>query len=326
MNVLVTGANGSLGSLMVARLKNAGHEPRALVRPRSDASELDAAGVLVARAAYDDDAALGAACAGVDAIVHCAGGGKARSVRDFYAANTDTTRALVRAALALPNGLKRFVLVSSLAAHGPARGGVPADEASGPRPISHYGKSKLAAELAVLGAKDALPVTILRPPAIYGPTDSRMVDLYRWARRGVLPMPSSGGLTSLVYSEDCVTAMMLTLEAAHESGSVYFVAEGVDYSHADLGRHIGRAMHRRQVIRVRVPILALRAAALASEAAGKVRGAAVVLTQDKVQDLRQRDQRCSAARLRRELGWAPDVTFSEGAALTARGYEARGWL
>lgn len=325
MKVLVTGANGSLGSLLVRRLALLGHAPRALVRPTSDGAELAAAGVDIVRASYVDAPGLATACTGVDAIVHCAGGGKARSVRDFYRANTDTTRALIAAARAVP-GLRRFVLVSSLAAHGPARGGVPADEASTPRPVSDYGKSKLAAERAVLGARGEFPVTILRPPAIYGPTDTRMVDLYRWARRGVLPMPGRGGLTSMVYSEDCVSAMVLSLEQAHESGSIYFVAEESEYSHDDLSLHIARAMGRRRALTIRLPIAAVSAAAVASEVAGKLRGAAVVLTRDKVKDLRQTDQRCSASRLRRELGWAPEVAFPEGAERTARGYEARGWL
>src|SRR5229473_1597583 len=168
MKVLLTGGSGFLGSWVAEQLAAEGHLVRALVRPASDRRALEKLpGVQFAPGAIEDRASLAPAVDGVDAIVHVAGIVKARRPADFFAVNTQGTRNLLDAALER-GGLKRFVYVSSLAAMGPSADGQPVHEGAEPRPVTHYGRSKLEAERSVMAASDRLPVTVIRPPLIYG--------------------------------------------------------------------------------------------------------------------------------------------------------------
>src|SRR5438105_10238363 len=170
MRVLLTGGSGFLGSFVAEQLAAEGHVVRALVRPRSERKVLDKLPrVELAPGAIEDRASLGAAVDGVDAVVHVAGIVKARRPAEFFEVNTQGTRNLLEAAMRRP--VPRFVYVSSLAAVGPSADGTPVPDDVEPRPVTHYGRSKLEAERAVLAAKDRLHVTVVRPPLIYGPRD-----------------------------------------------------------------------------------------------------------------------------------------------------------
>ncbi len=160
MRVLLTGGSGFVGSYVAEQLAALGHTVRALVRPRSDSKLLKTLNnVEFAPGAIEDRPSLDAAVRGVDAVVHVAGLVKARRPEEFFQVNAEGTKNLLAAAEAHAPGLRRFVYVSSLAAVGPSPDGKPVPDEASPRPVTHYGRSKLAAEQAVLGAKDRLPVT-----------------------------------------------------------------------------------------------------------------------------------------------------------------------
>lgn len=320
MRVLVTGATGFLGHHVVEALLARGHEVRALARESSRTEAIEALGASVVRGSFDDRASLRRA-AEVDAIVHAAGGGIVRSSADFYRGNTDTTRALLEVA---PSTLTRFVLVSSLAAHGPSRGPTPDDESMPDAPVSHYGRSKLLAEEAALACADRFAVTALRPPALYGPGEHRMVGLFRAAERGVVPMVHPSGKLSMLHGADCAAAIARALEVPHESGA-YFVAEPRVYGRREMAELIGRAVGRRVRV-LSVPPLAMRAIGAAAELAGKVRRRPVMLSRDKAADATQPHQSCDPSRARRLLAWSTMHDFEAGAREAYADYRRRGWL
>src|SRR5262245_4380662 len=111
MRVLVTGATGFLGHHVVERLGREGHEAVALVRPTSDTRRLGELGVRLVTGSLEDEGSLGPALAGVEAVVHCAGGGRAGGGADLFRQNAGTTAALLRATEASAPGLRRFVLI-----------------------------------------------------------------------------------------------------------------------------------------------------------------------------------------------------------------------
>src|SRR5205823_11876588 len=134
----------------------------------------------------------------------------------------------IGAAEARAPGLKRFVYVSSLSAIGPSADGKPVPDDAPPRPVTQYGQSKLAAEQAVLAARDRLPVTVIRPPLIYGPRDRETLAFFTSVRNGVLPMTGDGSNTlSVVYVADCASAVVRAVTATGaSSGRTYFVEDG----------------------------------------------------------------------------------------------------
>ncbi|MCC6877451.1 MAG: NAD(P)-dependent oxidoreductase [Sandaracinaceae bacterium] len=317
MRVLVTGATGFLGPHLLRALAERGHDLRVLARPSSDARALG--GVEVVRASFDDRAALEAAMRGAGAIVHAAGGGIATEVRAIYRANTGSTRALLRAA---PSSLRRFVLVSSLAAHGPSLADRPAREIDRDEPRSHYGKSKLAAEGIALGHRPRFDVVILRPPALYGPGEHRMAPLFRAAARGFVPMVHPHGTLSLLHGADCARAIAIATDHPAARGT-YYAAEPRAYGRREMAEHIGRALGRR--VRV-VPVApaALSIAGVANEIAARWTGAEPLLTGDKARDAGEPHQACDPTRLTSELGWRCEHDFERGAREALASYRERG--
>ena len=319
MRVLVTGATGFLGSLVVDVVLEAGHEAHALVRASSNCAALEERGVCVLRASLESGEGIAEALVGVDAVVHCAGGGRANNRSDFRRNNTTTTGVLLAAVKEHAPALHRFVLVSSLAARGP---GIPG-EATGP--VSEYGRSKLAAEELVLAAASRLPVTILRAPALYGPGDRRMLSLFRSVGAGFGVAPSSSQAISLLHGRDCARALLAIVQGRHESGRIYTVSDGSDSSAPQLIRAIAAA-RRRRVRVLSLPGWILRSVAVLAETWALLSGREVLVTRDKVADLIQPFWLCDSTAIAEELGWKPSIAIEAGLQETARWYLAQGLL
>ena len=326
MRVLVTGAAGFLGVALIDRLKRDGADPIAMVRASSRTSALEQRGVPTRVADLTSGEGVAAAVADVDAVVHAAGGGHVLDVASIHANNTGTTRTLLEAIATSNPNLKRFVLVSSLAAHGPSPDGAPRDPGSPPTPITHYGRAKAAAEAVTLDHKERFPVTIVRPPSVYGPGDWRMLPLYRAAARGWIPLPGPSRSASMIHVRDCVAALSAAATTPHPSGRIYFVEDGTPQATDAMARRIGRAVGRDRVRVVRIPAAVLRIVGALSEGVGRLRRRPVLLHRDKVRDLLQPHWVCDAASLRADLGWRPEVTFEDGVQETAASYRAEGLL
>lgn len=325
MRVLITGATGFLGSHLAELLVEEGHGVRALVRASSDTALLERLGVELAEASLEEGRGLFDAVDGVDAIVHGAGLVKARSVEEFRRVNVGGTSHLLEAARSV-DGLRRFVYVSSLAAHGFSDDGRPRAVDAEPRPVTHYGRSKLEGERLVLAAKEELPVSVIRPPAIYGPRDAEMFNFFKMvATRVQAFLGSPDNTLSLIWAPDCARAIRDMLVKEHPTGSVYFVEDGRVYTQSEFADIVARALDVRG-LKLSVPIALVRLAAVGSELYGKARNRAVMLTRDKVNELEQPYLVCSSEAIERDLGWRAEVQLEEGARRAVEWYREHGWL
>jgi 2-alkyl-3-oxoalkanoate reductase len=326
MNVLVTGASGFLGGWVAQHLAERGHTVRALVRKTSNKKHLETLkGVEFAEGAVEDKEAVFAAAKGVHAIIHSAGIVKARNEAEYNRTNVEGTRNLIEAARA-HGGLKRFVHVSSLEACGPSfdQRPVPCDQQ---RPVTAYGRSKLAAEKECVSRKDKLPVVILRPAAIYGPRDVEILEAFRAVRRRQYPVIGDGSMVaSYTFGPDCAKACIQAITADVPSGSAYFVDDGEPMSMARaMGEMLPDAVGTQPFVRFGIPFPVLRVASLGVEAYGKLRKKPVMLTREKVAMLAHHWV-CDSQRTREDLKWKPEMSFSDGLRLTAKWYEDNGWL
>ncbi len=329
MRVLLTGGSGFVGSYIAEQLAGQGHTVRALVRPSSDRTLLARLqGLEFALGAVERRESLGDAVKGCDAVIHCAGLVKARSPQEFFDVNTEGTKNLLEAAIAA-GGVQRFVQVSSLAAIGPSLDGKPVSDDAAPNPVTNYGRSKLAGEQAVLAAKDRVPVTVIRPPLVYGPRDRETLAFFTAIKKGTLPILGDGMNTlSVIYGPDCAAAIVKAVlqPAGAPSGRAWFVEDGNVYVWREALAEVEAVMGKRAFFRAGVPMWALKAAAAGSQLWGKVTNTAQMLTLDKVNELEQPHWVCSAEGARRELGWAPKVQWREGVKLAAEWYREAGWL
>lgn len=328
MTTLLTGGSGFLGSHIAEQLSRAGRKVRALVRKSSDTAFLRSLpNVELVEGAVDDLDSLVRAAAGVESIIHAAGLVKARSEREFVDTNTGGTKNALEAARRANGKLRRFVLVSSQAAGGPSADGEPVREASPPRPVTHYGRSKVLAEEAARAAKDDVPITVIRPPTVYGPRDREVLAFFKAVKAGVLPvMGSTSKRISVIYGGDAASACIRALDADVPSGSTYFVEDGRTRTFSDLVLGIEAALGKRAWLRFPLPRGVIEVAAMGSELYGRVSNKAVMLTRDKCNELFAPHWVCDATPARRDLGWEPSVSFEEGARITADWYNAAGWL
>ena len=326
MKVLVTGASGFLGSHIAERLAADGHSVRLLLRHTSSREWL-AFPHEIALGDVTDAESLRAAVSGVDSVVHSAGLVKARSEVEFSRVNADGTGKLLRAVEANAPKIKRFVHLSSLAAHGPSPDGRPRAPDAPPNPITAYGRSKLAGENLVRRSSIAPRCVIFRPPAVYGPRDPALVPLFQLAGFRVAPLLMGGrNRLSIIYGQDAARAIALATTAeAPVGGNIYTLEDGAVHTWRDLLAAVETALGS-PALHLNCPQWSFYGAALASEAFGLLTGRAVSLTREKVREMAQDHWVCDSEALRRDLGWSPSVGIKQGARLTGDWYRSHGWI
>lgn len=229
--VLVTGANGFVGSKLVTVILERGWFCRALVRARSNSLPHSVEQV-VAGDFSSGSTEIAEACSGVHSVIHLAGRAHKKGENDARAAYTRDNVAVTRslAAACAANGVRRFVYVSSIKVYGDGSRQVAIDENTPPDPTDAYGETKLLAEAAAQEAvrTSRTEVLIFRPPLIYGPgVKANFLKLMSLVHRGV-PLPFKGvrNLRSLIYVRNFADVLAHSLGVAARTGDVYLVSDG----------------------------------------------------------------------------------------------------
>lgn len=323
MRTLVTGATGFVGSHLVPALVKRGEDVRCLVRPTSDRRWLANHSVEFVFGDVSQPEACHEAVRNVDRVFHLAGLTKALRRDDFFAVNVGGTANLLAACAAQPNP-PRIVVVSSLAAAGPARDGLPAEDAPC-APITPYGESKLEAEALAAKWKDSVPITIARPPMIYGPHDRESLTLFRLAKLGLrLTVPGERRLSYIEVS-DLVRGLLLAAETPQAIGRTYYLASPAPCQLGELLRLVASTVSRLNVA-VPVPPPLILGAGLASGWFAHVRRRPHIFDRYKARDMVARHWVCSARRAEEELGFRALVPLDVGLRRTADWYRQQKWL
>jgi nucleoside-diphosphate-sugar epimerase len=322
MRTLVTGATGFVGSHLAEALRRRGDEVTALARSSRKAAALAPLGVRVVPGDLHDREALACAVEGADIIYHVAGVIAARNEAEFLAANREGTRHLLAAAEAASVG--RFVLVSSLAAAGPAPHGRPRVGTEVAQPVTAYGRSKLAAEAVV--TRSRVPWTVVRPPMVYGPRDQEVLKVFRLARLGIVPVLGDGTQElSAIYGADLALALIAAGTSPTTVGRTYFACHTEIFTAEALGRAVGAAMGRSPMI-LRVPSPIGRSALRLTETAARLAGRTTILTVDKANEFYQTGWTADPSSLTRDTGWTANSNLETGLAETYAWYRGAGWL
>ena len=269
--ILVTGANGFVGSHLVEALLQKGAKVRCLIRETSDLKYIEGLDVDYVFGDLRDLSTLFPAVRKVDYVFHLGGRTKISEREDIFNANALGTKNLICACLENAPKLKRFIYVASQAVMGPSYNGRALNESDPPRPVSLYGKSKLAGEQPVLSYRDRVPITIIRPPSVYGPRDKDFYELFKLVHMGINTILGiRNRYISMIYIKDLIHGLILAAESKKAVGQTYFLASDPRVGYHEIGQYAAEAMNR-QTLMLRVPVLAFGIAVLGI--AGRVRTA-----------------------------------------------------
>jgi nucleoside-diphosphate-sugar epimerase len=323
--VLVTGANGFVGSHICEALLEDGYTVRALVRKTSDLTNIKDLQLNLVYGDICSPETLTAAVTGVAVVINNAGLIKAKDPRDFRRVNCGGTENIIEAVRRHNPGLTRLVHISSTAASGPAPDDCPINEEYRPSPLTEYGRSKLAAEQAILANKADVPSTILRPSAVYGPRDKEMYSFFKAIKFGIKPLFGDGeNYINFTYVKDLAQAVVKAISTSSVSGSIYFVAERQAYAYREAGTIISSILKNRTItLRVPGPILGL--AGIVSDGIARLRGKASVFTKDKAKEILAKHWLFDTSKIEQEMGFCA-TDFRTGAGETIAWYKERGWL
>ncbi len=324
---LVTGAPGFVGGHLVRELLGRGTRVRCLVRRAGVPEALAGLDVELVEGDVTKPSTLAAAVAGVDEVYHLAARLTAIRERDMLETNVRGTRNLLEAARA-SSRLARFVHCSSLAVAGPCGAdGRPVVESTPCGPVTWYGRSKALAERAVLAfAAAGMPVTIVRPPVVYGPRDRGLLSVFQSVSRGVRPVlgrrPKS---YSWVYGPDLAEALVVLGRHPATVGRTYFAGHERAAPMEEFLDAVASALGRR-TFALRVPESTVALLATASDLLAQATGSPGMLTRDKVHELRPTAWVCSSEAAARDVGWRATTPLAEGVGATVRWYREAGWL
>ena len=323
MNILVTGGTGFVGSHLITALLAGGRDHvYALVR---DSGKLKACefqdrisvvrGDLFAAEPFPRD---------IDLVFHLAAVTKARSAGEFTRVNCEGTRSLLEKLKSLP-GLKKVVLLSSLAAAGPNRQTAPMREESPSEPISLYGKSKLAQE-KLLAAECPAPFVIIRAPIVFGPGDMDMLDAFRILRKGILPvLGRTERRYSVIYVKDLVRGMIAVANSPCQN-EMFYVANPEAIEWRAFMEEASRLLGREKTRTVAVPRLLGRVLAELSEARIRVLGKKAIFNRDKFSEMKFPAWVCSAEKIDSQLHFQPHIPLPAALEETIDWYRQRGLL
>lgn len=328
MIAVVTGSSGFIGSHLVEALLERGATVRALVRAESSQASRDSRVAYWTADLLDDRSVR--ECPiwnGATHVFHVGGVTKGRTVAEFRDGNVIPTANILAALAARAVPVRRVVLVSSQTAAGPAESANrPVREDDPPRPVEAYGRSKLEAEQATRRYADTLPITILRPSAVYGPRDADFLNIFKQAtNRIAVHAAPRDQLMSIVHVRDLVHAILLVADASVARGRTYFVGSDSPVSWRELYAAIAAVSGTRSIeLQLPGPVLGL--GGWAGSAFSLITGRAVLVNANKVALARPQWWLCDATRMRDELGWRADIALGEGLRETYLWYLHAGWL
>ncbi len=323
--VLITGANGFVGTRLCAKFLDENFHVIAGVRKSSDLSNLDGLDVTFRYGDVTKPDTLSEMVKDVDYIIHNAGVVKAKKKETYFDVNEVGTKLLLDAVTSHNQNLKKLIYISSLAAAGPSVNNIPVTEEDVPHPITMYGKSKLAGEKVLFSFKEKLSVVSVRPPGIYGPGDKEIFSFFKTVHKGIKPyIGNIQRKLQLVHVDDLCDGIYKALLSDTKSGSIYFISEDRSYTMENLIQLLEEAVGKKGFPLI-LPASIFKAISYISKAAFKLVNATPMLTPEKANELLA-SWEVSTEKAKNELGFVSQMPFAEGAKQTYNWYIEKHWL
>jgi nucleoside-diphosphate-sugar epimerase len=261
----------------------------------------------------------------VNIIYHVAGRTRGLRKSDFIKDNFIFTKNLIEACKISKIQLKRFILVSSLSAVGPCRNSRPVTEESDCQPVITYGASKRMAEQFAIDNMPNLPITIIRPPAVYGPKDIDIYPYFKLAKLGIIISIANLKKLSIIYVKDLASGIIKASLAESAIGKTYFISNKLPTSTEEFLEIAADSFGIRR-IKLRIPHLAVLASAAISDFASRLTYKASVFNREKTVEVSYENWVCSAQKAEDELSFIPGTSLRNGINETILWYKSMKWL
>jgi len=324
--VLITGASGFLGFHIINAALEANVDVYAAVRGSSSTDHLEHLSLKFISLNYESVSEMAAVIKQqkFNYIIHAAGITKAKTIQEYNLINNIYTTNLALAAAQNIDFVKRFVFISSLAATGPLSGkGQCISEQTTPAPVTAYGRSKLNAEKNIL--KLNLPVTILRPTAIYGPREKDIFLVVCQVSKGIeLYIGKLPQQLSFIHGKDMGILAVKTLFAVEANG-VYNVSDGETYSRYDFASIVKLNMGKK-TLQLHLPVAVVKIVLFFVEMFHKMTNKVPPVNREKLQELMAENWICDISKARKDLNFTPLYNLKSGLHDTIQWYRDNKWL
>jgi nucleoside-diphosphate-sugar epimerase len=324
MKAFVTGGTGFIGSHLADTLISSDDysEVRCLIR--NNEKWLKDKDFTRVHGDLDDLPVLKKALKDIDVIFHIAGRVKAPTYEELRHANVDATENLLR--IAQKEGVPKVVVLSSLAAAGPSQNG-PVTEDKPMKPISNYGKSKKEMEKVIHEiANGNTSITVLRPPAVYGPREDQIYSFFKMVNKRICPIIGDGEhpKISMIYVGDVVNGILKAVDQTAKGVHTYFISGPEIYTWNQIRGTTSKVLGKK-ALPIYVKPKLVKTIAGTVEKAASFFGMYPVLNREKAKELIL-EWTCSNEKAHRELGYTPQYSLGEGIARTIHWYKKHHWL
>lgn len=313
--ILITGSNGFVGSYLVEESIRQGYNVFAGVRKSSNKQYLKDPRINFFYYDFDNEENLREQLRShhFDFIILNAGITRAPDKETYFKVNAGYTRKVCKILIEENVIPEKLVLISSLAAYGPAdyQKEQILTSSSVPHPNTWYGESKLQAE-QFLESFINIPSLIFRPTAVYGPRDIDLVTVYKTIKSGIEAKIGLGKQElSFIYVKDLANLVISALGSIHQHKG-YFVSDGDIYSSQQYNLLIKNIFERKNTLKLTIPITLLRLAAAINEGIGYLNGEYPILNRNKVNELKARSFAIDVQDLKNDFNFAPAYDLNTG--------------
>jgi nucleoside-diphosphate-sugar epimerase len=326
MRIFLTGATGFIGSFVAQQLVEQNLDVSCLVRESSNRRWLEGLPVDFHVGSLMQPETYETVLMQSDYVIHLAGVTKAFDPAEFFRGNVDTTRNLLNSILKLQRPVKRFLLVSSQAAVGASPSTEPIDESYPCNPLTTYGKSKYESEQIAAAYQDKVPVTIVRPPVVYGPRDKDVLNLFKSIKMGLnLMVGRNDQFVSIVYVKDLATGIVQAAFSDKSIGKTYFICEETAYYWTKVADLIAGLMDKKYMT-IRLPLPVARMIAFFMEMSAKVTHQNTILNREKMLEIKESFWVISPEKAQEDFGYSTRFPLPRGIENTLDWYYENRWL
>jgi nucleoside-diphosphate-sugar epimerase len=323
---VVTGANGFVGSHLVDLLLEKNYKVRCIIRKTSNLRWLEGKNVEIIDTGLFNKEGLNIAFKDAEYIFHVAGVVKSKNPEGYFKGNVDTTRNLLDTALEHKDSIKCFLIVSSQTATGPSYNSKPVNEETECRPITTYGRSKLAEEKLAQTYMDRLPITICRAPAVYGERDTEILIFFKTFNKGLMTtIGFDKKKISLIHVDDLVNGFYLASINNKAKNQIYFISSEKYYTWDEIGKVTSKVIGKNPV-KVKVPHSIVFSIATIAQFLAIFNSNPATLNIEKAKDITQNSWTCDTSKAVNDLNYHQKISIDEGIKRTVDWYIKMKWL